>query len=252
MDDGPTQELPVVGSRAVETDDPRRLPRSVAALARLGQRRWVSAAVAMVIVVFGVLGALIPGELVEFRGEWRFDLDGENTLPALFSAALLVCGGLSLLTVAISIRYIALGIIGALLTYMALDEVLGIHERLETVTGISWQALYLPIAAVAGVAALLIGERLRRARLFLPCVALAAGGVAWVVAQLLEKLEWEGDVPQPGYVPMMVTEEILEMVGSFSFLIAGFALAIAVSRELLLPPRHQQAGRRNGAAGSPR
>ncbi|MEJ3658031.1 hypothetical protein WEH80_34210 [Actinomycetes bacterium KLBMP 9759] len=237
-----TQEIPVIGGRVRESTSPidRTLHAAIVGIARIARRTWPTATVASIIAAFGFLGALIAADLVEFRSEWRFDLDGEGNVTATFSAVLLVCAGLILLVCAVSIRYIPLGMIGALLTYMAFDEVFSIHESFEIRTGIGWQTLYLPIAAVAGIAALLIVERLRRARLYLPLWALVAGGTSWVVAQLLEKLEWEGDVPQPGYAAMMVSEEILEMVGTFAFMIAGFALATAVTREYLLPPRHRR------------
>jgi len=41
-----------------------------------------------------------------------------------------------------------------------------------------------------------------------------AGGTAWVLSQLLERVQWDGDVKVDGYMAMMINEEVFEMIGS--------------------------------------
>lgn len=71
---------------------------------------------------------------------------------------------------------------------MALDEWLELHERFEQRLDMDWNALYLPIVAVAGVAGLLAIRRLWPER---SSFLLIAGGASWFVAYLLEDLQWD-------------------------------------------------------------
>jgi hypothetical protein len=58
---------------------------------------------------------------------------------------------------------------------------------------------------------------------------LAAGAVAWGVSQVLEAVQWDGDVKQPGYDYMMFVEEVLEMLGTVGFIVALLMLAWPVA-----------------------
>lgn len=149
------------------------------------------------------------------------DLDGDWTLPAAFSALLLACAALCAFAVGrrqiFGMRRSAY-LLGALFLVMGLDEAFQLHERLESATGVDWQLLYLPLILVCGVAWLLVTRALGR---FRPAQALmVVGGVAWLAAQTLEQVQWNGDVQVAGYSAMMFAEEILEMGGSALFLIA--------------------------------
>ncbi|HEX2505005.1 MAG TPA: hypothetical protein VHK22_02250 [Gaiellaceae bacterium] len=59
---------------------------------------------------------------------------------------------------------------------------------------------------------------------------LLAGAGAWLAAQVLEKVQWtEGaSTPASFYKPAMVTEEILELGGSYLF---GLALLVVIAAE---------------------
>jgi len=116
------------------------------------------------------------------------------------------------------------------LAWLAYDEGNAVHERLESWSGIDWQLLYLPVIGIIGLAGLgvLIGHRSERA---VPRLMLA-GGIAWGIALLLELVQnWGGPPIDPAfYDPMMITEEIFEMIGSTLFAIAGLLVLRARRR----------------------
>jgi len=107
------------------------------------------------------------------------------------------------------------------LAWLAIDDGNAIHERLERWSGIDWQLLYLPILGIAGLAGLgvLLHHRSDRTVLRL----MLAGGAAWAIALLLELFQnWGGPpIDWTFYSPMMIAEEIIEMIGSALFVIAG-------------------------------
>jgi hypothetical protein len=148
-------------------------------------------------------------------------------LPALWAGATCAFAGLGWLVVgwlrslALS-RPVAMGF-GLLLLFFALDDVFKIHERLESRTGIDWQTIYLPVAAVAGLLLLSLVWQLRdRSRAAAAMVM--AGGLAWAVAAVLELLQWEGDEEVESYALLMVPEELLELAGIALFALAAIAV----------------------------
>jgi hypothetical protein len=169
-------------------------------------------ALACCIVVLGVLGVLAIVQRPAFR---HFDLDAEMTVPAAFSALLLVAASVAALVAArIAPRLrLAGAALSLLFAFMALDEAFSFHERLEDLTGVDWQVLYLPIVALGGVAYLGLLRRLRGRPW--QVAGWLAGAAAWGVSQTLEHLEWTpSDTPVRLYNWMMVPEELLEMTGS--------------------------------------
>lgn len=156
----------------------------------------------------------------------RFDLDGEWTLPALFSGALLFAAG--------SLAFLAGGrvgnarlpyvLFGGFLISMGLDEVCSIHERLEAATSTDWQILYAPVILLGGTVWILLVRTFdRRAQ---PFWLMATGAWAWVVAQVLENVQWGGGTGAPvdAYARLMLIEETLEMVGSACFVVALYTV----------------------------
>jgi len=121
------------------------------------------------------------------------------------------------------------------LLLMGLDETLMLHERLESWTGVRWQYLYAPVVAVAGIGWLrsaLLARDLGGLGL------LVGGAAAWGISQVLELFQWSGEeltmeeyeerLRDADYLRLMVPEEILEMVGSLLFLLAGLVLLRAL------------------------
>ena len=181
---------------------------------RLRPRR-VALVLTAVIAAFALLAALhfVVGEPFGL-----FRPDGEGKPPAAFSAGLLlVCGLLAVLgPLPSGQRRFAWRGIGVLLCAMSLDEALLIHERLQSLTGVDWLTLYLPLVALGAVLWLLVAVRLRSAP---PALALwFAGAGGWAVAQVLEQKSWEpGGIRVSGWEAMSIAEEALEAAGSAAF-----------------------------------
>jgi cytochrome bd-type quinol oxidase subunit 2 len=210
------------------TPRPGRLDRTLRSI----EPRVVAAVLLGGIVVIGVLGAWQAAEgPVEAEGGpaphgflGLFYLDGEYNVPALFSAALWLLASLSLYAAGQARERgrrrhvwtaLAIGLI-----YLALDEAFGVHEKLEARTGVDWQLLYLPLLVAIAAAGLyvLIQSRGAARRLFL------AAGAAAFVAQVLEAVQWDGQVPVDSYRQLMVPEEILEPTAAALLAVAGLML----------------------------
>jgi len=213
-------------------------------------------ALAATVVLLAALG--ITARLTS-SGLWDlFDLDQERRPAAVISSAIL---GLASFLVCRALRAsqapLILFALPLFLLFMTVDEVLLLHERVEWRFNIDWQVLYSPIIAGGGVAWLLVLWRWGWRSVSGMC--LLAGAVCWGASQVLEALQWNGDVPVSGYSHYMVTEELLEASGSAAFCLAGSAALAAAhawtsltrtgahaepaARLLTAPPRPGAAGR---------
>lgn len=179
--------------------------------------RRVAIALGVAIGGLAVLGAIFAWEPRPALA--RFDLDEERTVPAFFTAFLLVACAVVALRLPRSVVSRGVGLVlSGLLVLASLDEAAEFHERLEARTGVDWQLLYIPVFLAVLVVLGLLVLGLRRSGFGLRPVLAAAA--CWAVAQTLEALQWEDDGPAPGYTWMMVTEETLEMAGSALLLVA--------------------------------
>ena len=117
-----------------------------------------------------------------------FDLDGEYTVPAFFSAGLLAVAAAMALALARAqdgIDRDASALAGRSPSgSSALDELLSIHERVDIRTDVDWQVLYLPAAIGFGWAIWRVTGSLGRRGL--ESRMIFAGLGAWVAAQMLE------------------------------------------------------------------
>lgn len=226
-------------------------PRVLRWARRAADLRWYAFALALlVIAVLGVLGTIYSTGAVEIHG--RFNLDGERTYPPLFSAALLLTAAALALALAVVSDFAraALGCLAVLFAFMAIDEWQGIHEFLEARSGIDWQVLYIPII-LAGAAAFLAVIR-RVSREGKPGGgAMLAGAAAWGFSQLLEAIQWRvfGGEESDVYAPLMITEEIGEMVGSLLFV---FGLLSVLSARSSAEPRSRGRPRLRAGLGGRR
>jgi hypothetical protein len=199
------------------------------------------------------------GAVARLRGGPRlFTLDAEQVVPAIWSGFLLLLAAAAALAVARADRADARWRwwpLAVLFCFMAGDETMGLHEWVERRTQVDWQLLYLPLMAAGGAAAL---GALQRLRTFPTLVAgLVASCGAWVLAQALEALQWDGGRQVRGYGEMMVSEEVLEMAGSL-----GFALTLLTAarwlrdreaaRDRVSSPRQRFVPRRPAELSSPR
>lgn len=185
--------------------------------------RWTAAALAASVLVSGLMGVafLATGEANALR---NFDLDAEHSYVSLWSALLLLAAGVTALLA--TRRGVGAGAVGVavLLVAMAADEWFAIHEKLESTDSKDWQITYLPVFVVAGVLGLMALRRLRRYPV--PFALFLGGGAAWFVAQVLEFVQWDGFTARPGYVFMMVPEELLEMSGTCLILLCFLRLVL--------------------------
>lgn len=190
----------------------------------------LTALLAIAIAGLGLAG--IAYYAVEPGSPWgRLDLDGEQTLPSAFSALVLIGAGVCALVLArrrtLGARFSWL-LLGLLLSFMGIDEFAAIHESLEEGATVDWQTLYLPVIAACGAAWLLVTVRLSRCNRQ-AFYLMVAGAGTWLVAQVLENLQWgANDQPVSGYGYLMITEEVLEMAGSACFLVALYTVLWAV------------------------
>jgi hypothetical protein len=218
------------------TPRPGRLERALRSL----QPKVVAVVVLGALAVIGVLGALQAAEgPVEaedgpaphgFLG--LFYLDGEYNVPSIVSAALWLFASLSLYAAGRARehgprRHIWTGLAIALF-YLALDEALGFHEKLEGRTGVDWQLLYVPLLIAIAAAGLYVLLQSHGAARWL----LLAAGAAAFLAQVLEAVQWDGDDPVDSYRQLMVPEEILEPTAAALIAVAG--LMLLREAELLL------------------
>ena len=184
------------------------------------------------ISVFVVMGILQRTAFPEWSAA---NLDSEVSVATWYSAALLGAGAFWWLLVGLADRprSLAVWMWWPVLAWLALDERTAIHERLERLSGIDWQLLYIPIMGLAAVAWWGV---VRRYRSQTRVVALfVVGAAVWTAVMLLELVQnWGGSPVQAAiYVPTMITEEALEMVGSTVFLVAAI---LALGRSLQASP----------------
>lgn len=181
----------------------------------------------LVAVVSGVgIGALVAAGTLQRTvfPDWGLaNLDAEVSVGTFFAAALLWATAFWWLLVAMTVRprSTAAWVWWAVLAWLALDEGNAIHEKLERWLETDWQLLYIPVMGIAALAWWGVVRRYRSQ----PRIAalLVAGAAAWIAVLMLELVQNWGGAPVGAeiYVPTMIAEEALEMVGSVVLLMAG-------------------------------
>lgn len=108
----------------------------------------------------------------------------------------------------------------AFLAFMAVDELLMLHERVGEYFGVAWQLAYTPVIMLGGIAWLSVvgvwGVRSPETKILL------FGAACWVASQVIEQVTWgPSGVQVDHYRRYYLTEEMLEALGSAAFLFAG-------------------------------
>lgn len=210
--------------------------RRVAVLASRVPGVAVAVVSGVAIGVFVVTGILQRTAFPEWGAA---NLDSEMSVATWFSATLLWAAAFWWLLVAATVRPRSLAIWAwwPVLAWLALDEGSAIHERLERWSGIDWQLLYVPVMGLAAVAWWGVVRRYRsQARI---AALLMAGAAVWIVVLILELVQnWGGSPVQAAiYVPTMIIEEALEMIGSTVLLIAAI---LALRRSIRAAPESDE------------
>ena len=183
----------------------------------------VVAALGAAIAFFGLMGTVYYATYAPVLDP--FDVNGE--IAHGFNAAAIFSGGL-LFGASLAAfgewrsrtmpRWAWLGI-ASFFAFMGVDELATIHEHLESLAGVDWQLLYLPFAALGGVFWLAVLRRISLSRL--ARLLWAGGVVAWLIAQVIEHVEFDNHGHAAASGPALILcEEIWEMIGSSLFLLA--------------------------------
>ncbi len=226
--------MPVTDSDAAAVE--RSNVRRVAVLASRVPDVAVAAVSGVAIGVFVVMGILQRTAFPEWGAA---NLDSEMSIATWFSATLLWAAAFWWLLVAATLRPQSPAVWAwwPVLAWLALDEGSAIHERLERWSGIDWQLLYVPVMGIAAFAWWGVVRRYRSQTRI--AVLLMTGVTVWVVVLILELVQnWGGSPVQAAiYVPTMIIEEALEMIGSTVLLIAAI---LALRRSIRAAPESDE------------
>jgi hypothetical protein len=176
---------------------------------------------AVAIAGCAVAGLAFELEIVSTRS---FDLNAEQTPPAVISSTLLLWAALLAAAFALAdeAERTSWWIIAGFLVFLAFDEVSTVHEEFQELTGVKGQVFLIPLVLAAGVAGLrLIGHLAPYPR---PRALLVAGGIAWGLGQIVDVFQ----KPPDRFMWSVVPEELLELSGSA---LVAFAL-ITLAREI--------------------
>jgi len=208
----------------VELTEPKTLVR------RLPDPREFAIALGVGIVLMGIAGTIVGTDAYQGEGslaDRMFNLANEKTVPSFYSGAILLVGGLCSLLAARLRVYGTRGWwigFGAFLIFMSADEVVQIHERIETWSGVDWEKPYAFVALGAAVVWFNLVRRMENhLRLFM-----VGGAMGWMISFGLEDAEYDSmDHRVAGFTAMDTIEELAEMAGSSLWLIA---IVIALKR----------------------
>lgn len=198
--------------------------------ARLPEPRDFAIALGIGIVLMGIAGLIVGTDTYQGEGslaDRMFNLANEKTVPTFFSGGILLAGGLCALNAGRLRVYGTRGWwfgFGAFLIFMSADEVIQIHEKVETWTGIDWEEPYAFVALGAAVVWFNLVRRMEnQLRILMVC-----GAIGWMISFGLEDAEYNSlDHRVSGFTAMNTVEELAEMAGSSLWLIA---IVIAMKR----------------------
>jgi len=197
---------------------------------------------ALIAATYLVLGAPLALTVRVYDDEWLFDGSFEHDMMLLFhpdaeggfgagaSAGLMVAAAIWSWRWASAYSLFRGRLFSAALLFLAFDDWVSLHERLESRLGVDWQVLYVPVALVVVLLFLAIDKRLADVRG--PARRLWWFGAGCQAAALfLENIQWNGDDEViTGYELTMFVEEILEAMAP-----ALWGLALLTAFFTLLP-----------------
>lgn len=193
---------------------------------------WLTVVALLIDVLFYVTrwapGILSPeGEVRPHQGDWH--------IPVIISILLSAAAGLAWYPVARRLSGLdrtAAFYLSYLLFWMAIDDFLAIHEKIERFSGVDWLVIYLPIMGLAALDGLYLVRRslgLPGARHFRLWAVIGAAG--WFFSQILEGIGQFWDDARYHAMELIVPEEMLETIGSAALALAGLALLVALRQQ---------------------
>ena len=184
-----------------------------------------------------MVAVIVPGVVAEITGrDDVFELDGDQKLAALVSAAFAL--GAAIAAVAWASRQHPIELaplgLGALLVVLAVQEWTDLHYDLERALGVRWELVYAPLAAAGAAFALATlrsfpGPLARR--------AMTGGALLWLLAQGVWLRPFVGSELVDD--TLLGAEEILEMAG-FLLIWLSFAYAAVEPEKHAAAPRAVQ------------
>lgn len=192
----------------------------------------VLGAAVLVLVAFHFVGyfhsTLVGEGPITYSFAPKFDLDGEQTVPAFFSSLLLLFAALTIFSIASDPRTTALRthwwVLGAIFAFMAVDEAAGFHELLIMPLRSRFDLpSWLHYAWVIPVAVLVILFALAYLRFLLALprryqALFVLAGVLYVGGALGMEMLGAATRGSGTYELMMALEETLEMTGATVFI----------------------------------
>jgi small-conductance mechanosensitive channel len=178
-----------------------------------------------IIVIFLIMHIVSQNTFHMLAG--MFSLDEEGTIPAMFSSVMLllisiVCLFIYKETASETDNSESFWLIFALLyCFLALDEGVGIHERVERYSGVKWVYIYTPFCAIAFASIcrfLAINEKSNSVAPKLIIGGLVVFFIGAAVAELIS--HWYRPLPYKLQQIEHLTEEALEMLGT-AIVLAG-------------------------------
>ena len=221
-----------------------RVREAALAIVERAEARRLALAAGVWIVALAALGWLVNVEKVPL---YLFDSNKEQTVPAFFSAAVLLAAA----TLAYLLGWLRaerrresrwLWFMGIVFVAMAIDEAVALHERIGYYLDFNaaGQIPLFPLILAAGVAWLMTLRALGPDRA--PRSLFIGGAAIWVLSQAIDLLAAVGIFLDH----LLVLEDALEVAGSTLF---ALALLLAVQRQLAAEPADLQAGRAQAGVG---
>lgn len=180
-----------------------------------------------------------------------FNLDREANIPTFYSGIQLLLAGLITIGIAITTKRRGLGhhrqwwALGLVLTFMAVDEVGQIHEKVgalmyripratDALGGRAWVLVGLVLVVMVGIYFIPFLIRLPSSTRW---GFILAGGIfvfGAVGMEVVEALWQRGGGNVPGYILIATVQEVLEMVGIAYFIVVALRHAASIGMHLVI------------------
>lgn len=166
------------------------------------------------------------GEVRPWQGSWHLPVIVSIILSASAGAAWYGVVGLLEGRGRLAARYLSY-----LFIWMAVDDFLAVHEKIERFSGVDWLVIYAPLMLTAAICGCHVIAHTRGVPDTEPFRRLAyLGAFSWFLSQVLEGIGQFWDDAKYHAMELIVPEEMLETLGSGALALSGWCLAAALAR----------------------